>query len=76
MENETGEHLVGLGARLVIEAAHLAIAKMDFAKGRARGLAEPEPFACPGTHHPVGEFTPFGIGCQEPQLQCVTSEPV
>jgi hypothetical protein len=34
---------------------------MDLTQDGLRGLAEPESFAGPGTHQPIGEFTPFGL---------------
>jgi hypothetical protein len=35
--------------------------EMDFAKNGLRSLAKAEPFARPCAHHPISEFTPFGL---------------
>jgi hypothetical protein len=59
--NKPAEHLIGLWPLLIIESAYLSIVEMDLTEYRLGGFAEPESLAGSGTHHPIGEFTPFGL---------------
>jgi hypothetical protein len=61
VNNKPGEHLFRLRPLLIVEAAYLSIVEVDLAEDGLRGFDEPESLAGSGTHHPIGELTPFGL---------------
>ena len=61
VDHKPGEHLLRLRPLLIVEGADFSVVEMDLSEDRLRGFDEPESLAGSRTHHPVGEFTPFGL---------------